>query len=391
MTCDQDIGDGCARKHAPSARWVVAAMFLAVLVPGMARGQSALRYDHDISLTYEFDDNVQEELEDPVRAQVAKIGYHGDFLWGGGQQRLEVSYQGGFKRHFGGINREIREQFGDSVPSQFVNEGTVAYLRKVTPRLAVGGEVGIKHRAWTEGLFFLNEDGFLRRTAGLNAVVDLEPVDVDRDARLEFGLEVTDNKYKNLDDLFGSYAWGGYTSFTKEFGEDIEARATYSFDAIRYPGRAALEPGELPQNILTRPGVRQEDMRHELGAELRWFGDVSIVADYWFRYNDSNSFGFRYVSHSVGIQILRPLPWGMLAQVLGQVELRSFLEPVPNVTAGSLDTGDAQNNVLLFRLVKDITDDYSVEARYARYRNESITLNDFYTKNIWSVGMTYRP
>jgi hypothetical protein len=47
--------------------------------------------------------------------------------------------------------------------------------------------------------------------------------------------------------------------------------------------------------------------------------------------------------------------------------------------------------VLLLRLVKDITQDYSIEARYARYRNEAITLNDFYTKNIWALGVSYRP
>lgn len=390
MTCDRDTGPH-ARRIARVARWVAAAMLLAVLVPSMARAQSAWRYDHDVTLTYEFDDNVQEELENPVRARVAKLGYNGDVVWGGGEQRLEVSYQGGVKRHFGGINSETQEAFGDDVPSQFVNEGTVAYLRKVTPSIALGGQLGIKHRAWTEGFFFLNEDGFLRRTAGLNAIVDLDPIDAEHDARIELGLEWVDNRYKNLDQLFGSYAWAGYASLTKEFGEDIEARTTYSFNRLRYPGRATLEPNELPQNILGKPGERQEDSRHEIGAELRWFGGVSIVADYWFRYNDSNSFGFRYVSHSVGIQVLRPLPWGMLAQVLGQVELRSFLEPVPNVTAGSLDTGDAQNNVLLLRLVKDITDEASIEARYARYRNESITLNDFYTKNIWSIGMTYRP
>ena len=62
-----------------------------------------------------------------------------------------------------------------------------------------------------------------------------------------------------------------------------------------------------------------------------------------------------------------------------------------NNAAGSLNTGDTDNNVLLLRLVKDVTDDYAIEARYARYRNESITLNDYYSKNIYAVGVTYRP
>jgi hypothetical protein len=138
---------------------------------------------------------------------------------------------------------------------------------------------------------------------------------------------------------------------------------------------------------------RQEDLLHELGMQITWLGDVSIQGDYRFRYNDSNSFGFSYLSHSMGLQVLRRLPWEMLLQLYGRVELKTFSEPVPNLEgAGTINTGDAAaDNVLLVRLVKDVSTHYSIEARYGRYRNESISLNDFYTKNVYSVGMNYRP
>jgi hypothetical protein len=383
---------GSARSRSRVGRgahgFVLTAAVIAFLVPAVISGQSPWGYDHDLRVSYEFDDNVQEQPDDPVRAQVAKLGYHGDLLWGGGdEQRLTISYQGGFKRHFGAIQRELE----DRVPSQFVNEGSVAYLRKVTSWLALGGRLGVKHRAWTDSLFFINEDGFTQRSGGLNAILDLEPMTPEQSAQFEIGVEWTDSKFKHLDRPFGSHGIGGFAKLTKHFSEDVEASASYAFDRVRFPGRKTLEPGDLPQNILAPFGERQEDDLHELGAAIRWFGPVSVVADYRFRYNDSNSFGFSYVSHNLGIQMLRPLPWDMLAHVVGQVELRTFLEPVPRVTAGSLDTDDAQNNVLLLRLVKDITQDYSIEARYARYRNEAITLNDFYSKNIWAVGVTYRP
>lgn len=371
---------------------ILAVAALALLVPATGRAQSAWRYNHDIRLTYEYDDNVQEDLRDPARAQVAKLGYHGDVLWGAGEQQLTISYQGGLKRHFGAVERDFGGTRGEvDVPSQFVNEGKVTYLRKVTPRLAVGGKAGLKHRAWMDGFFFINEDGFTRTSGGLNAIVDLAPISPDQSAQFEVGFEWTDSQFANLDTAFGNTAIGGYARLIKRFGEDIDVGATYSFDRIRYPGRVTLRPGDNPLNILSPVGARQEDHVHELGMAVNWFGPISIVADYRFRYNDSNSFGFSYVSHNMGVQLLRPLPWGMLAQLLGQVELRSFLEPVPSVTAGSLDTDDSQNNVLLLRLVKDITEDYSIEARYSRYRNEAITLNDFYTKNIWALGLTYRP
>ena len=372
-----------ARRRA-LGRWMATGALLA-LVPASGRAQSPWRYDHDVRLSYEFDDNVQEELEDPVRAQVAKLGYHGDILWGGGEQQLTIEYQGGFKQHFGSILRE------EDVTSQFVNEGRVSYLRKITPRLALGSRVGLKHRAWLDDFFFLNEDGFLRRTAGINAIVDLQPLVPEEVAQLELGADWTDYKWKHLDGVFGNEGLGAYATLTKEFGEDIEVAASYSFDALRYPGRKALVAGENPLNITAPTGERQEDRLHELGLSVSWFADVSVLADYRFRYSESNSFGFSHVSHRVGIQVFKPLPMGMLAHVVGQVELRSFLEPVPSVTAGSLDTDDSQNNVLLARLVKDITPEASIELRYARYRNEAITLNDFYTKNIWAVGVTYRP
>jgi hypothetical protein len=387
MTCDRSAS-GC-RDVVParSLRWAASAVVLGLLVPVTGTAQTSWRYDQDVRLSYEFDDNVEEQPDDPVHAQVARLEYTGDMLWGGGEQQLKILYNGGFKQHFGSVQREL------DVSSQFVNEGTVAYLRKVTPRLAVGGELGFKHRAWTsDRFFFINEDGFLRRRGGLRAVVDLEPLDADHSARLQFGVDWVDEEFKNLDGIFGNQVVGGNVSMTKEFGEDVEATASYAFDRVRYPGLRVLDPGDNPLNILSPLGERQEDHTHNLGAVVSWFGDdVSLEGEYHFRYNDSNSFGFRYLSHSIGIQVLVPLPWDMLAQALAQAELRSFLEPVPSVSAGSLDTGDAQNNVLLLRLVKDIAEDYSLEARYARYRNEAITLNDFYTKNIWSFGVIYRP
>ena len=65
---------------------------------------------------------------------------------------------------------------------------------------------------------------------------------------------------------------------------------------------------------------RQEDHLHELGTVVTWLGAVSVQGEYSFRLNESNSYGFSYVSHNLGLQVLRRLPWGMLAQVYGQIE-----------------------------------------------------------------------
>ena len=381
------ISGNAVRSVRPAHVGLATAAALALLA-GPLRAQSIAdspwSYDHDMRLTYEVDDNVAERIEDPVRAQVARLAYRGDLRWGSsGEQRLSLTYQGGVKRHFG---------FTDfDVTSQFVNEGTLGYQRRVSDAVALGGTLGIKNRAWTDGFFFINEDGFTRVTGSVSGLVNLTPLSEGESARAEMGVRYTDTDFENLDASFGNHLIGAYASIAKEYGTDFTARLDYSFDRIRYPGRGKLEPGDSPQAIRGPTRVRQEDHVHELGTVVTWLGPVSIQGEYSFRLTDSNSFGFSYVSHNIGLQVLRRLPWGMLVQLYGQVELRDFSEPVANTQAGSLDTGETENNVLLLRLVKDVTPDYSVEVRYGRYRNEAITLNEFYTKNIYAVGMNYRP
>ncbi len=387
---------GCSstRGRPPRAGFRVAAAMLMLgvaVVPGSVRAQSAWEYEQDLRFTYEFDDNVNEQLDDPVRSQVARVAYRGDLRWGAsGHQRLTLSYQGGFKRHFGFVDRDDFE-----LGNQFVNEGSVGYLRRVGESVAFGGQLGVKNRKWTDEFFLFNEDGFTRFMGSANAIIDLQPLAEDHAARLEMGARASTVDFENLDAVLGSDGVGGFASLAKEFGADLQATWTYSLDRYRYPGRAVIEPTDpIPSNVFLSPTrERQADQLHQLGLELTWLGDVSIQADYRFRYNDSNSFGFSYLSHSMGLQVLRRLPWEMLLQFYGRVDLKTFSEPVPNLEgAGSINTGDATaDNVFLVRLVKDIMPDYSIEVRYGRYRNESITLNDFYTKNVYSIGMNYRP
>lgn len=381
-------------------RWAapLAATAILALAPASLWGQGTpWQYDQDVHLQYEFDDNVNESTgalatTPQARAQVAKVAYRGDLRWSGGDNRLSFNYHGGYKRHFG-----VVQEAGDvelDISSQFVNEAGLTYQRRLMPDVYLSGQLGLKDRRWTEDdFFFINEDAFRRYNGSVSVIVNLAPLDPERSARLEVGGRYRDIEFDNLDPHFGNWSMGGHLLLTKEFGSGIETRASYSYDRVRFPGRGVYTPRDTdPTNIIrgvTRP--RQEDGVHDLGLEVQWFGEIGIVGEYRYRYNDSNSFGFTYQSHNFGLQMLRQLPWGLFAQLYGQVELRNFNEPVPSFTGGSLDIGEAADNVLLFRLVKDITPNYSVEAQYARYRNESITLNDFYSKNIYAVGMSYRP
>lgn len=59
------------------------AALVVLLAPAASRAQTASwDYDQDLRLTYEYDDNVNEALREPVRAQLARIAYRGDMRWG---------------------------------------------------------------------------------------------------------------------------------------------------------------------------------------------------------------------------------------------------------------------------------------------------------------------
>ena len=202
-------------------------------------------YDQDVRVTYEHDDNVNEGIidQDQIHAQVARLVYSGDLVWGsGGEQRLSLTYQGGYKQHFG-----VSEE---DVTSQFVNEGTIGYQRRLGESVALGGTLGVKNRAWTDGFFFINEDGFTRVSGTVSGLISLAPVSGDETARLELGARYSDTDFENLDPSFGNHLMGAYVAVTKDFSPDLTATWGYSFDRIRYPGRGVLGPGDDPTAIL---------------------------------------------------------------------------------------------------------------------------------------------
>ncbi len=224
------------RVHPP--RWSTSALAVALLLtllPTVLHAQAAWNYDQDVHVTYEFDDNVDEALSDPVRAQIARLAYSGGLEWGeAGAQRLSLSYQGGFKRHFGLVGNDF------DLANQFVNEGGVGYVRRVGANLALGGAFAIKNRKWTDDFFFINEDGFTSVGGEASATLNLRPLAPDRPARLEIGTRFGRVDFENLDQPFDERSVGGFTSLTEDFGEDVSVTWQYSVDRIRYPGRGVV-------------------------------------------------------------------------------------------------------------------------------------------------------
>ncbi len=340
-----------------------------------------VHWENDFRTSYEYDDNVREEVVDEVQARVARISMKSDLVWDDSTtQRLSLLYQGSFKSYF-----DVGEDSLD-ISNQFLNEGQVTYQRRFAANeLRVSG--AIKDRTWSDSdFFFVNEDGFTRLWGGLAWRRSFSPTFSGEVSAAVSGIE-----FDHVDEFFGYDAQMGRLGVAKRLSEQVVGDAYYAIEQRTYDGRGKLRgPNDDPANISAPDRPRQIDLAHEASIGIAVLGGFGFQARYRFRVNDSNSFGFDYYSHILNIQLAQELPWRMIAQFYGNVELRKFRETVQGL-AGTLDVEDTDNNVAVLRLLKEINGHFDVEARYGYYRNESINLDDFYNKHVYSLGFRVRP
>jgi hypothetical protein len=354
---------------------------LAVLMAGPPGLAAQVRWENDIRFSYEYDDNVREDVLDAVRARVARIAVKSDLVLDDSTtNQLSLMYQGGLKRYFD-VTRDSLD-----ITTQFIHEGQAAYRRRFgSNRLELAG--GVKFRDWQdEDFFFVNEDGFTRLWGSLTGRRAFSPT-----FSGELAARLSSLDFEHVDEVFGYAGQGGRLGLSKRLGGGFQGDLTYELEQRTYDGRGKLRgPDDDPTNIFAPDRPRQIDLAHEGGIGFSFLGPFGFKGRYRYRLNDSNSFGFDYYSHIVNLQLAQQLPWRMIVQFYGAVELRKFRDPIRGLV-GALDVEDTDNNVLIFSLLKEINGHMDVEARYGRYRNESINLNDFYTKNVYSLGFRVRP
>ncbi|MFN2433737.1 MAG: hypothetical protein ABR599_13175 [Gemmatimonadota bacterium] len=352
---------------------------------GAPEAAAQVRWDNDVRLSYEYDDNVEEEVSNPAGGQVARVSLRSDLIFADSTNQLSAVYQGGYKRYFEVSTTDL-ERAG-----QFINEGELRYQRLLGSATQMRVFGGLKDRSWQdEDVFFVNEDGFTSLWGGAGARQALGGA-----TAAELTLRVSGIEFDHVDEVFGYDAQSATAGVVQRFGGGelggVLGDVSYGLEQRTYDGRAKLRgPDDDPSNIFAPDRPRQIDLSQDVGLGISFLQPFGFQGRYRFRYNRSNSFGFDYYSHIVSLQLAQQLPWRMIVQFYGNVELRKFKEEVRGLV-GALDVEDTDNNVLLFRLLKELNGHVDVEARYGRYRNESINLNDFYTKNVYSLGFRFRP
>ena len=161
---------------------------------------------HDMRLTYGYD-NINEGIVDPVHAQVARLLVSRGRPLGIFRRAADIGDLPGRGQ------APLRLSEAD-VTSQFINEGTVGYQRRVRKTSRSRGSSD-QDRAWTDGFFFINEDGFTRVSGSFSGLLNLEPLSGDELSTLELGARYSDTDFENLDSSFGNHIIGAYAAVSR--------------------------------------------------------------------------------------------------------------------------------------------------------------------------------
>jgi len=152
--------------------------------------------------------------------------------------------------------------------------------------------------------------------------------------------------------------------------------------AIRFSGDPAM-----PSGVSDRRRNDSYRLAH-VGIQVVRFALLRVR--YGFRAQDSNSVDAILDRHEFSWLIARGLPWGVRGQFFGSVERTSYsegeLRDLIIVGAGDPEVGDDDNAVVL-RLSRALGDAWTCEVRHAWYRNESLLLQNYYHKRVWSIGL----
>jgi hypothetical protein len=130
--------------------------------------------------------------------------------------------------------------------------------------------------------------------------------------------------------------------------------------------------------------------RARVGLLWRWQGLIRI--EYGLRSQGSNSVDAALSRHELTWLWSRGLPFGLTGQFFGSLEHTRYSDPhlgsILVVRSGDPEAGDDDNAVVL-RLGRSFGRGWTVEARHAWYRNESLLVENYYRKRIWSVGLSW--
>jgi len=155
----------------------------------------------------------------------------------------------------------------------------------------------------------------------------------------------------------------------------------------------SLLPELNPAQPLAQPEGEPQtrvDNLYEISVGLQWVERILINPNYTFQRNKSNSNEYSFRAHQFSILTASPFFWEVTMQLYGRIQLRQYdSQEMPPFQRPDEDNIEQARNVLIFNLAKDIFRNCSLEARYLLSQAELPLSSMRYTKQSYSLTVSY--
>jgi len=140
-------------------------------------------------------------------------------------------------------------------------------------------------------------------------------------------------------------------------------------------------------------GPDRDDSYRHAHIGLQFMGGGLYRLEYGYRSRQSNSIDAESRRHEIRWLASTRLPWNVSLQLYGMLEHTSYvniaeLDRYFIQRSGELEA-NPDDNLVAVRLARPVARGWSVEARSAWYRNESLVVREYYRKQVWTVGITW--
>jgi hypothetical protein len=211
-----------------------------------------------------------------------------------------------------------------------------------------------------------------------------------------------------------SYDWSGPTASARldltlwqpePRTRSLELAFTAGFESRTFYNLSLSEPvyalanvcpaGAAPSVSCSAPtSLQRVDRFQRVGAELTWVGKQAASLGYELVVIDSNSFGESFVRHRASASVTFGLPFRLYATALAILYIDRYLDGLiipkdPN-QQDFTNIEDENYSSLQVRLARQLTKEWSVEARAAIWRDiDSQTMDLEYHRELVTLGVVY--
>ena len=134
---------------------------------------------------------------------------------------------------------------------------------------------------------------------------------------------------------------------------------------------------------------QQADFFAEPAIRLQYFRRILLEGSYMYRVFRSNSYGFSFREHRIGMIVGSRFFFNSTLKILADLAAKQYRERGPNILT-DLDEDREADNRGVIELSRAVTQQAAIEMRYEFYRNESRVRRLYYSKSVVSVGLQYR-